>query len=195
MALIGRRANEEGRLAGGRAVGTSAAGGGRLPAALSLICSDSALPPPAERPHRRFEFLDLGIVHRRIAALIAARRLLALTARRVREAEVPIQPAIHIERGPLIVPADHEHGNLGGRRKADENAPLARPGEVDAADALDSLAGQPVVRRPTPATRQRGLDLFDTTPNVRPETPYVLFSDARPEDIEPDGQLVGRLWT
>jgi hypothetical protein len=93
------------------------------------------------------------------------------------------------------VPTDHEHGNLGGRRKADEDAPLARPGEVDAADPLDSLAGQSVVRRTTSATRQVGLDLFDTTPNVRPEAPYVLFSDARPEDIEPYRQLVGRLWT
>jgi hypothetical protein len=69
------------------------------------------------------------------------------------------------------------------------------PGEVDAADPLDSLAGQSVVRCTTSATRQVGLDLFGTTSNVRPGTPYVLFSDARPEDIEPDGQLVGRLWT
>jgi hypothetical protein len=61
--------------------------------------------------------------------------------------------------------------------------------------SLDLLAGQPVVRSPAAAASQLFLDLFDTAPNVCPETPNVLFSDTRLEDIETDGQLVCRLWT
>jgi hypothetical protein len=66
---------------------------------------------------------------------------------------------------------------------------------VDAADPLNLLAGQAVIGGPTTTAPQVGLHPFHAAANVRAETSYVLFSDARPEDIEANGQLVGRLWT
>ena len=62
-------------------------------------------------------------------------------------------------------------------------------------------------RGPPPWSQQRGLSRspaggsaiglhpFHAASNVRAETSYVLFGDTRPEDIEANGQLVGRLWT
>jgi len=72
---------------------------------------------------------------------------------------------------------------------------LARTSQVDATDPIDLLPGQPVVGRQANTARQVGLHPLHTASNVRAETSYVLFSDARPEDIEANGQLVGRLWT
>jgi hypothetical protein len=66
---------------------------------------------------------------------------------------------------------------------------------VNAADPLYLLAGEPVVGRQATTACEVGLHTFHAAPNVRAETSYVLFSDARPEDIEANGQLVGRLWT
>jgi hypothetical protein len=91
--------------------------------------------------------------------------------------------------------ADHEDSDLPSGGESDQNAPLASSGQVNAADSLDLLSGQPVVGRPTATARQVSLHPFHAASNVRAETAYVLFSDARPEDIEANGQLVGRLWT
>lgn len=93
------------------------------------------------------------------------------------------------------MPADHEDGDLSGGREAEEHSPLAGSGQVNATDPLDQLAGQPVVGRPATTARQVGLYPFHPAPNVRVETPYVLFSDTGPEDIEASGQLCGRRWT
>ena len=59
----------------------------------------------------------------------------------------------------------------------------------------DLLAGQSVVGGAATTAGQVGLHLCDPASDVRTEAPYVLFSDARPEDIEANLQLVGRLWT
>lgn len=90
---------------------------------------------------------------------------------------------------------DHQDSNLPIGGEADQDPPLAGTSQVDATDPLDLCASQPVVGRPATTARQVGLHSFHPAPNVRAEPPHVLFSDARPEDIEANGQLVGRLWT
>ncbi len=127
--------------------------------------------------------------------LVATWRLVALAAGRVSDAQVPVQPAVHVERGPLVMLTDHEDRDLPGGREADEDAPLAGTSQVDATDPLDLVASQSVGGRPATTARQVGLHPFHTAPNVRAKTPYVLFSDTCREDIEANGQLVGRLWT
>jgi hypothetical protein len=127
--------------------------------------------------------------------VVATWRLVALAAGRVSDAQAPVQPSVHVDRGPLIVPADHEDSDLMGRGEADQDAPLASARQMDAADPLDLLTSQSVVGSPATTAGQLGLHLFHTAPNVRAETSYVLFSDTGPEDIEANGQLVGRLWT
>jgi hypothetical protein len=66
---------------------------------------------------------------------------------------------------------------------------------MDAADPLDLLAAQPVAGCLAATARQVRLHAFHAAPNVHAQTSCVLFSDAGPEDIEPNGQLLGRLWT
>lgn len=90
---------------------------------------------------------------------------------------------------------DHEDGDLVGGGETDEDPPLTGTSQVNAADPFDPLAGEPVVCRAATPARQVGLESFHPATNVRAETPNVLFSDSGPEDIEADGQLVGRLWT
>jgi hypothetical protein len=92
------------------------------------------------------------------------------------------------------VSADHQDGDLPDGGEADQDAPLASAGQVNATDPLCPLAGEPVAGCPAAASSQVGLHLFHAASNVRAKTSYVLFSDARPEDIEANGQLVGRLW-
>jgi hypothetical protein len=132
---------------------------------------------------------------RRSTVLVATWRLVAVAARRVGDAQTPVQPAVHVECRALIMLTDHEDRDLPGGGEADQNAPLAGTSEVDATDPLDLLAGQPVVGRAATTARQVSLHSFHPAANVRAETPYVLFSDTGPEDIEAKGQLVGRLWT
>jgi hypothetical protein len=72
---------------------------------------------------------------------------------------------------------------------------LAGAGQVNATDPLDRRAGQSIAGRPAAAARKIGLNVLHATPNVRAETPNVLFSDTGPEDIEANPQLVGRLCT
>lgn len=158
----------------------------------------SSGPPRATPPEGscgRLDALSDHLIFRGGPILVAAGRLVTLACRRVCDAQAPVQPPVDIQRGSLIVLADHEDGDLPGRGKSEEDAPLPCSGQVDAADPLDLLARQPVVGGPATTACQVGLDAFHSAPNVRAQTPYVLFSDARPEDIETNGQLVGRLWT
>lgn len=151
--------------------------------------------PPSEGPcSRLYAIRDLRTLGSR-PILVAAGRLVALAGRRVGDAKVPIEPPVDVQGGSLIVLAHHEDGDLPSGGKSDENAPLARSRQVDATDPLDQLAGQPVVGRSATSARQVSLHPFHPASHVRAETSYVLFSDARPEDIEPNVQLVGRLWT
>jgi len=143
----------------------------------------------------RFDALRDQFVFRRATTLQATGRLVALAGRRVRDAQAPVQPAVDVQRGPLIVLANHEDGDLPSGGESDEDAPVASSGQVNAADPFDRLAGQPVAGRLAPATRQVGFHPLHPAPNVRAEISHVLFSDARPEDIESNGQRVGRLWT
>src|SRR5262252_4689300 len=102
----------------------------------------------------------------------AAWRLVALSSRRVGDTQAPVQAPVYVASGPLVVPADHEYGNLFGSGEADQDPPLPGAWEVDTADPLDLIAGQSVVGRTATTARQVGLDPFHATPNVRPETTH-----------------------
>jgi hypothetical protein len=127
--------------------------------------------------------------------LVATWGLVALSVGRGGYAQVSVQATVDVERRPLVVLADHEDSDLLGRGKADKDAPLAGSGQVDATDPLDLLAGQPVLGSLATTVGQVSLHAFHAAADVRADTPYVLFSDTGPEDIEANGQLVGRLWT
>jgi hypothetical protein len=151
--------------------------------------------PPSESPRSRLDALRDLLVFGSRTILHATGRLVALAGRRIGDAQAPVQPPINVQRRPLIMLADHEDGHLPSGGKSDQDAPVASSGQVNAADPLDLLAGQPVVGHPATAAGQVGLHPFHAASNVRAQTSYVLLSDNRPEDIEPNGQLVGRLWT
>ncbi len=148
---------------------------------------------PSEGPRSRLDALRDLLIFRSRPVSTTAGRLVTLAGRRVGDAQASVQPPVDVQGRSLIVPADHEDGDLPGGGESDQDAPLASPGQVNAADPLDLLAGQPVVGRLATTACQVGLHPFHAASNIRSETSYVLFSDARPEDIESNGQLDGRL--